>query len=120
MLLPVSANKKQFIDMTFAGILPHPYYLGGNLVVTGSDAVPVQISEEVTSTIIRQIIQVNAPEVLVVADDTYVFILLCHFVTNSDICGRVFMIYPFKGRSMINVNRSVHDSRHIMGNAYMV
>jgi len=66
--------------------------------------------------IIRQIIQADMPQVLVVADDTDVFTLLCHFVVQGDIKGQVMMISPIKGRIMIDINATVNKSRPIMSN----
>ncbi|KAK5925549.1 hypothetical protein CgunFtcFv8_018064 [Champsocephalus gunnari] len=66
--------------------------------------------------IIRQIAYVGASEVLVVADDTDVFVLLCHFVFESDITGHVMMVSPVKGRSFIDINVSAEKNHDVMGN----
>lgn len=98
-LLTVSSNKKQLIDLIVDDLVAHKDVLTASLVVTGNDPVPVQISrgvvtrredmsithEESDTMIIRQIAYVGASEVLVVADDTDVFVLLCHFVFEGDI-----------------------------------
>ena len=72
--------------------------------------------EEADTMIIRQIIQADMPQVLVVADDTDIFILLCHFVAHGDFKGQVMMISPIKGQLMIDINATVNKSRPIMSN----
>ena len=61
---------------------------------------------------------VGAAHVLVVADDTDVFVLLCHVVFHGDITGHMMMIYPIRGRTVIDINMinaSVDNNRAIMG-----
>ena len=72
--------------------------LNGKLVITDNDPVPIQINQRVVSRrddmpityeeadtmIIQQVDSVGAANVLVVAHDTDVFVLLCHFVFNGD------------------------------------
>ncbi|KAJ4918215.1 hypothetical protein JOQ06_000075 [Pogonophryne albipinna] len=129
-LLTVSSNKKQLIDLIVDDLVAHKDVLTASLVVTGNYPVPVQISrgvvtrredmsithEEADTMIIRQIAYVGASEVLVVADDTDVFVLLCHFVFEGDITGHVMMVSPVKGRSFIDINASVEKNRDVMGN----
>ena len=100
------------------------------LVITGNDPVPVQIEEGVVSRreniiimheeadtmIIHQIASVGAANVLVVADDTDVFVLLCHFVFHREIIGHVMMISPISGSTVIDINASGDKNRAIMGN----
>ena len=52
---------------------------------------------------------VVAANVLVVADDTDVFVF------NGDITGHVMMVSPIRGRSVIDINESVDKNRAIMG-----
>ena len=73
--------------------------------------------EEADTMIIQQVASVGAANVLVVADDTDVFVLLCHVVFNGDITGHVMMVSPIRGRTVIDirVNESVAKNRAIMG-----
>ena len=65
--------------------------------------------------IIQQVASVGAANVLVVADDTDVFVLLCHFVFNGDITGHVMMVSPIRGRTVIDINENVDKNRAIIG-----
>ena len=102
--------------------------LNGKLVITGNGPVPIQINqgvvsrrddmtithEEADTMIIQQVASVGAANVLVVADDTDVFVLQCHFVFNGDITGHV-MVSPIRGRTVIDINESIDKNRAIMG-----
>ena len=97
-VLTVSSNKKQLIDLILTELIYHKDMLNGKLVITGNYPVPIQINqgvvsrrddmsithEEADTMIIQQVASVGAANVLVVADDTDVFVLLCHFVFNGD------------------------------------
>ena len=97
-VLTVSSNKKQLIDLILTELIYHKDMLNGKLVITDNDPVPIQINqggvsrrddmtithEEADTMIIQQVASVGAANVLVVADDTDVFVLLCHFVFNGD------------------------------------
>ena len=103
--------------------------LNGKLAITGNDPVPIQINqgvvsrrddmtiihEEAYTMIIQQVASVGAAKVLVIADDTDVFVLLCHFVFNGDITGHVMLVSPIRGRTVIDINESVDKNRAIMG-----
>ena len=98
------------------------------LVITGNDPVPLQVEqgvvsrrenmtimhEEADTMLIQQVASVGAANVLVVADDTDVFVLLCHFVFNRDISGNVKMTSPIRGRTVIDINASVVKHQEIM------
>ena len=131
-VLTVSSNTKQLIDLILTELtelIYHKDMLNGKLVITGNDPVPIQINqgvvsrrddmtithEEADTMIIQQVAFVGAANVLVVADDTYVFVLLCHFVFNGDITGHVMMVSPIRGRTVIDINESVDKNRAIMG-----
>ena len=128
-VLTVSSNKTQLIDLILADLEAHKDVLNGKLVVTGNDPVPIQIyqgvvskmegmvitHEEADTMIIQQVAYVGATNVLVVADDTDIFVLLCHFVFRGDITGHVMMISPIRGRTVIDINASVDKNPAIMG-----
>ena len=128
-ILTVSSNKKQLIDLILTELIHHKDMLNGKLVITGNDPVPFQINqgvvsrrddmtithEEADTMIIQQVASVGAANVLVVADDTDVFVLLCRFVFNGDITGHVMMVSPIRGRTVIDINESVDKNGAIMG-----
>ena len=70
---------------------------------------------EADTMIIQEVASVGAANVLVVADDTDVFVLLCTFVFNGDITEHVMMVSPIRGRTVIDINESVDKNRAIMG-----
>ena len=131
-VLTVSSNKTQLIDLILADLEAHKDVLNGKLVVTGNDPVPIQIyqgvvskmegmvitHEEADTMIIQQVAYVGATNVLVVADDTDIFVLLCHFVFRGDITGHVMMISPIRGRTVIDINASVDKNPAIMGDLW--
>ena len=51
---------------------------------------------------------------LVVADNTNIFGLLCHFVFRGDITGHVMMIYPIRARNVIAINASVDKNPSVI------
>ena len=128
-VLTVSSNKGQLIDLILTELIYHKDMLIGKLMITGNDPVPIQINqgvvsrrddmtithEEADTLIIRQVVSVGAANVLVVADDTDVVVLLCHFVFNGDIIGHVMMVSPIRGRTVIDINENVDKNREIMG-----
>ena len=127
-VLTVSCNKKQLIDLILTELIYHKDMLNGKLVITGNDPVPIQINqgvvsrrddmiithEEADTMIIQQVTSVGAANVLVVADDTDVFVFLCHFVFNGEITGHVMMVSPIRGRTVIYINESVDKNRAIL------
>ena len=128
-VLTVSSNTMQLIDLILTELIYHKDMLNDKLVITGNDPVPIQINqgvvsrrddmtithEEADTMIIQQVASVGAANVLVVADDTDVFVLLCHFVFNGDISGHVMMVSPIRGRTVIDIHESVDKNRAIMG-----
>ena len=129
-ILSVSANKKQLIDLINDDLVSKKDVLTNKLFITGSNPVPTEIDsgviikrfdmrithEEADTMIIHHIIHAGIPNVLVIADDTDVFILLCHFIFHGDIQSSVKMLSPIKGRAMIDVNRTVDQNRPVMEN----
>lgn len=127
-ILTVSRNKKQLIDLISEDLISHKDVFNNKLVITGNDPVPVQIEqgvvsrredmaimhEEADTMLIQQVASVGVANALVVADDTDVFVLLCHFVFNRDITGHVMMTSPIRGRTVIDINASVDKNRTIM------
>ena len=56
----------------------------------------------------------GANNVLVVADDTDILVLLCHFVFRVDITGHFMMISPIRGRTVIDINATVDKNPAVM------
>ena len=114
--------------------MSHKDAIPGKLIITGKNPVPVQITagivtsrlditgthEQEDTVIIHHMLKADAPEVLVVADDTDIFVLLCHFVHTSAMHGQIRMISPIKGRTMIDINKSVERNASVMGNLFAV
>ena len=129
-VLTVSNNKKQLIDFIMEDLISHKDVFTAKLVITGNDPTPVEIDsglvirrqdlavthEEADTIIIQQIAAIAPARVLVVADDTDVFILLCHFVFHGDIPGHVMMESPIRGRAIIDINGSVENNQDVMSN----
>lgn len=128
--MTVSANKKQLIDLIRHDLISNKESLKGKLVITGSNPIPVEINSgvivrredmnithvEADTMLIHHIIYANVANVLVVADDTDVFILFCLFVFDGSIASSVKMVSPIKGRSMIDINESVEQNKSVMKN----
>ena len=65
--------------------------------------------EEAYTMIAQQVAEVKAKKVLVVADDTDIFVLLLHFCCQGDIPAStyVLMVSPIRGRAVIDINATV-------------
>jgi hypothetical protein len=70
--------------------------------------------DEADTAIIHQLVGLEASEALVLAEDTDVFVLLCHFVNSKDIPGQIHMA-PIKLHPIIDINATVARSPQIMG-----
>ncbi len=64
------------------------------------------VHKEVDTMLIQQVTSVGASNVIVVADNTDVSVLLCHFVFNGDITEHVMMTSSIRGRTVIDINAS--------------
>lgn len=129
-ILTASRNKKQLVEMIVQDLINHKDTLDGRIIVTGGSSVPVEICdgkvtyndemavthEEADTIIIYQIIQAGANKVQVVADDTDIFVLLCHFVHINVIRGQVWMVSPQKNRAVIDINATVLLHKDVMNN----
>ena len=107
-ILTATENKEQLINLIVKDLLQPKEEILSNLIVTGCDSTPTEINmntaiersdlkvmhEEADSTIIFLIFKSNLPQVLVIADDADIFVLLCHFVFHCDIAGKVYMDIP--------------------------
>ena len=129
-MLTVTRNKVQLIDLICEDMAFHKDdFSQHKLVLTGSDAVPVEINrgviikrhmkttqEEADTMIVQQVAEVKAKKVLVVADDTDIFVLLLHFCCLGDIPAStsVLMASPIRGRAVIDINATVDLHRDII------
>ena len=100
------------------------------LVLTGSDPVPVEINrgvvikrqdmttkqEEANTMVVQQVEEVKAKKVLVVADDTDIFVILLHFCCQGDIPASTsaLIVSPIRGRVVIYINATVDLYRDII------
>ena len=98
------------------------------LVVTGRDPVPVEIAngcinkrrnmatkqEEGNTLIVQQVSRVEDGTVLVVADDTDIFVLFLYFSHQGSISCKVLMVLPSQGRSVIDINAAAEEHSSIV------
>ena len=128
-MLTVTSNKAQSIDLIVEDIVSHKIdFQTHKLVVTGSDPVPLEIEggqmnkrpdmtttqEEGDTLIIQQVSRVLTGTVLVVADDTDIFVLLLHFCHLGKITSHVLMVSPIHGRTVLDVNAAVEEHKSII------
>ena len=126
--LSLRKSKKQLTQLSLLDLMSHKAMLDGNVIVTGASPIPVDIApsninrrvdirnthKEADTIIIHQIIKANADNILVVADDTNIFVL-CHFIFNT-IRSQVKMVSPEKGRKMTDINCTVLEHMDVMDN----
>ena len=127
-ILNVSKHKKQLIQLIVTDFMLHKDDFTSRIVVTGNDPVPIEINlgvlirredmkvthDEADTIIINQIVFMDLSNVLVVAEDTDIFVLLCHFIFSGQISAQVKMASPFKDRAVIDMNATVHSNMQIM------
>ena len=130
-MLTVTRNKVQLIDLICEDMAFHKDdFSQHKLVLTGSNPVPVVINrgviikrqdmkttqEEADTMIVQQVAEVKAKKVLVVADDTDIFVLLLHFCCLGDTPAStsVLMVSPIRGRAVIDINATVDLHRDII------
>ena len=128
--LSVTKNKKQLIQLIVLDLMSNKAMIDGKVIVTGASPIPVEITsssitqrvdmrnthEEADTIIIHQIITADVNNALVIADDTDIFVLLCHFVFNKRIRGQVKMVSPKRDRKMIDINHTVLEHSDAMDN----
>jgi len=129
-VLTVSKNKAQLIDIIVSDLRLHANeFQTKRLVVTGKDPFPTELyqgqtfqrndmwttQEEADTIIIQQVSQVTAGTVLVVvADDTDVFLLLLYYCNRGDITCKVLMTSPIEGRSFLDIKASVETHKQVI------
>jgi len=72
--------------------------------------------EKADTIIIQQVSQVTAGTVLVVVDDTDVFLLLLYYCNRGDITCKVglLMTSPIEGRSFLDIKASVKTHKQVI------
>ena len=72
--------------------------------------------EEADTMIVQQVAEVKAKNVLVVADDTDIVVLMFHFCCQGDIPAStsVLIVSPIRGRAVIDINATVDLHRGII------
>ena len=70
--------------------------------------------EEADTLIVQQVARVTAGTVLVVADDTNIYILLLYFCHIDNISCNVHMVSPVQGRAVLDINAAVEKHSHII------
>ena len=128
-MLSVTRNKGQLIDLMCKDMAFHKdYFSQHKLVLTGGDPVQLKINrgviikrqdmtteEEADTMIVQQVAEVKAKNLLVVADDTDIVVLLFHFCCQGDIPAStsVLIVSPIPGRAVIDINATVDLHRGI-------
>ena len=103
------------------------------LVVTGTDPVPIEISEgggvisradlatsheEADNVIVQQVLSCAAEnaenKITVVAEDTDVFVLLLHYHHMANLKNVVLMESPIKGRTVVDIGKTVQKHSEIV------
>lgn len=128
-ILTVTQNKAALIDLLYEDLINHKEeFQKHRLVITGSHPTPVELykglaiqrrdletrHEEADTIIPQQLAIVRPQSAIVVADDTDVFVLLCHFCHLGKLSLQVWMVSPIKGRSVIDINATVAKNDDIM------
>ena len=123
-VLTVTTNKNQLIVLIVEDLVSHKAdFQKHKLVVTGRDPVPVEITngfvnkrqdmaitqEEGDPLIVQQVSRVEDGTVLVVVDDTDIFVLLLHFCHQGHISCNVLMVSPIQGRSVLDINAAAGE-----------
>ena len=128
-MLTVTRNKVQLIDLICEDMAFHKdYFSQHKLVLTGRDPLPMEINrgviikrqymettqEEADTMIVQQVAELKAKQLLVVADDTDICILLLHLCCQGDIPAStsILMVSPIRGHAVIDINATVdlpHD-----------
>ena len=131
-VLTVTENKVQLIQLIINDFLENPKSLHykHKLVVTGPDPDPFEISngiikfrsdlrtfhEEADTILIHQVSLFGSGKVIVVADDTDVFVLLVHFIFSGDIKASVVMQPTSCETNVIDINATVEKHADIASN----
>ena len=74
------------------------------------------MQEEADTMIVQQVEETKVKKVLVVADDTDIFVLLLHLCCQGDIPAStsVLMVSPIRGRVVVDINATVDLHRDII------
>ena len=70
--------------------------------------------EEGDTLIVQQVSHVEDGTVLVVADDTDIFVLLLYFCHQGSISCKVLMVSPIQGRSVLDINAAAEEHSSIV------
>ena len=70
--------------------------------------------EEGDPLIVQQVSRVEDGTVLVVADDTDIFVLLLYFCHQGSISCKVLMISPIQGRTVLDINAAAEEHSSIV------
>ena len=62
----------------------------------------------------QQVARINDGTVLVVADDTDIFILLLYFCNQGDITSKVLMVSPIAGRAVLDISETIETHTSII------
>ena len=128
-ILTVTKNKSALIDLLCEDFIKHKEeFQHHRLVVTGSHSIPFELykgqliqrrdlettQEEADTILLHQLAVVNPESALFHADDTDIFVELCHFSHHKAFTSQVSMVSPIRDRSVIDINESVAQNEDIM------
>ena len=105
-------------------------FLLHRLVITGSQSVPVELykgliiqrqdlkttQEEGDTIILHHLSVVEPRSAVIIADDTDIFVLLCHFLHLKNIKSQVYMVSLIRNRSVIDINKTVSQNYKVLDN----
>ena len=135
-ILTIPENKQQLIaliveDLSQNVVMPANVNVCRRLVVTGEDAVPVEITsvarihredlrtthEEADNILAQQMVHAASQTdscVSVISDDTDVFVLLLYHYFKEKLTGLVVMESPVQGRAIIDIRTTVNANKDII------
>ena len=130
-VLKVTHNKTQLIKLIVQYLLDHLEDNDNELVITSKEPVPIvlrngkiskrdalyNVHEEADVIIVNQLVYLadqGARNILVVCDDTDVFMLLIYFYCGKDLSCGVIMESPVPGRTVVDIKTTADKHKHIV------
>lgn len=134
-MLSVSENKVKLISLLKEHIVKNASILNGNLFITANESTPLQICggcatprhdkvvrhDEADTAIVHQLVSSESQKALILADDTDIFALLCHFVNIKELSVLVHMAsmksinnFSRVTDTLISINASVAKNKDLM------
>ena len=131
-VLTVTYNKEQLIDLICQYLVNHIVINQTKLVITGKDPTPVQVwingtvqrqdlrthHEEADVIIIHHLVHIASAasddaDIKVICDDTDVFVLLIHFYIKEKMTANISMESPCAGRMIVDIRQTSLKRKNI-------